>query len=808
MHSKLILYHHLKVPVGGVSIFGTAITSALRQHQQSSDEEPSDDDVPNTNTTKHTQPPPPKPDERVLQKPANVKMPVKGTGGLFDSDEDENLFDTFVRKPVSVTHDVNTTHSSAVSSRSENIMKGEDKKSHMDNQFDFNQSGKDSISKSAAEFFSDEEDSIYNIPKTVKNKPLPEKSPKVIAEATNPEVEAVKASRPPSLFTPPDHQIPSQPVNISDLPKSNHSLFSSPSDDDDIFSSISKPVPKASHASAFMTDPPPLPPQSSNNHTESASKELPQLGALDNADINESTKDVPQENSKESVSSSLFSSTSDEDIFSSLTTNKDSPQISAPQANKEKNEFSKSGRESELGTKTAATLNSKNKSHSEMKTSGGIFHSPTDNIFKPISQTPDNESKQDEVSDQGDGACKGLSNLFPKKDTDIHSNKKDDNLFGSTDDLFGVTEKSQNTDDSSRTKEDSHGPLKSDIHHQVDLTTSSMESGDDKNETSRLPEEDNSKTLNETTLPTSLSSSQSTLSPAVTHESKLDATKPPVGGVALFGGKELAAQINKRKTLLEPAGEKEQKIENNIFDDVQDLVSEGESHSKTVMYDDSDDDIFGDSTGSSKKSISTSLYRQSPPLLPEEAEKFFSQEQEPERVQIPKSKHTNVDGKTKNSHDIDTDQQKPKPDKSEDENKEEMANKEIKSKRKPPVGGVSMFGSGGMRGSELFAKVLQRKSMLAPESDSSEEDTTTEPTGATKPTTPSEEKGTAPSKLVVPVSPVSPISADVRESKPGGEESSVSFNDPATHSNVLQSVNKVSFIAFILCSISGLHVRC
>ncbi|KAK8390909.1 hypothetical protein O3P69_016932 [Scylla paramamosain] len=885
-----------KVPVGGVSIFGTAITKAIRQ-QHSSDEEPSDTEVPSATTTKVTQPSPPKPDNKASQKPAGVKMPIKG--GLFDSDDDENLFDTLVTKPASVANDVKT-HSGGAASL-ENKTKADDKRSHIDNESTSNLSGKDSTAKSTGGLFSDEEDSIFGIPTTVKskdtsspaNKSLAEKSTKVTKESTKAEGQAVKASRPSSLFTPPDYSAPSQPVNISEPPKSNISLFSSPSDDDDdIFSSISKPVQKASHASAFMTDPPPLPPQASNSEAKAASKGLPQLGAHD--DSNKSTKASLEEKPKESLSASLFSSTSDEDIFSSVTTQKNSPKIATPEVNKEKAEFSKSGEEPELGAKMATVVSSKSTSHAEVGDNGGIFGSPTEDIFKPISQPPKDESKQGEIIKQSDEAKESPAKSLLKKDTTTGAISKNDNIFGSTDDLFGIPEKSDKPDDDSSNKkeENSQAPLKPE-KQQTNSTTTSMVPGDSSKADSRLHKEI-SNSVNEITLPPSPASPESKPSDGGAQKPRVAATKPPVGGVALFGGKELAAQINKRKTLLEPAEEKEQKTE-NLFADIQESVSESEDHSKALIFDDSDDDIFGNNAQNLVKSTASSLFSQSPPLLPGESENTpkqqkpqntpllpgeseniskkqepqippllpreseniskkqepqippllpresenISKKQEPqippllpresenipkkqetqippllpgesenipkkqelEKLQIPQPKPINLDNESKKSQDIDSDQQKSKPEKSEEENKEENVQKEIKPRKKPPIGGVSMFGSGGMGGSELFAKVLQRKSMLAPESDSSDEDTSTEPTGATKATMPAEEKSTAQPKPVIPVvSPVSPLSPlspispvfapDSHEPKSGGVESSVSFDDPASNTNVLQSMNK------------------
>ncbi|KAG0716157.1 hypothetical protein GWK47_010366 [Chionoecetes opilio] len=790
-----------KVPAGGVSIFGAAITSALRR-QQSSDEESSDDGHDEDLRTKDPVPvpPPAKPVERAPQKPAQVKMPVKG--GLFDSDEDENLFDTLVRKPAVVTNDVEKTHSNTVPSPSVNITKAEEKISHIDKESASKLDGKDTVIDSTAGLFSDEEDDIFGIPTAVKNKdvslprgePLlrsPEVNQKKPAE-TIPEAatrEAVKASRPPPLFTPPDNPTPSQPITISDPPKSNISLFSSPSDDDDddIFSSISNSSHKASHASAFMTDPPPLPPRSNTNHAEPASKGVTQSGAQNDADIKRSINVDREGNAKESVSSSLFSATSDEDIFSSISLPKNSSQIPTPEASKVKTEVSQSVEEPKLDTKTAAVISSQDTSHSEMEESKEIFLSPPDNTFKPISQTPDTEPKQGEIFDQRDNFSEELSKSVTQNHTSIGTDGKDDNIFDSTEDLFGVPERLDKPNGSPK-KENSHGPLKPAEQSEANAGTSSMVSGDAVDPlASRLLKED-SDSLNEKTSPPSPLPSQSTPSGMATQESK-GVTKPPVGGVALFGGKELAAQISKRKTLLEP-GEDKQEIKNNIFDDVQDSVLEG----KTSVFDDSDDDIFGNNTGNSKSTTGRMFSRQSPPLLPEEAEKkMVSKKQEPDKVQIPESKP--MDSEPRKSNDIEVDQQKLKSDKSEDESREEMTNKEIKPRKKPPIGGVSMFGSGGIGGSELFAKVLQRKSMLAPESDSSEEDTPTEPAGTQKSIT-STEKSIADSKPVIPVSPVSPITfppvfaPDPHESKSGGDENSVSFDDPATHSNVLQSLNK------------------
>nr|XP_053657544.1 WASH complex subunit 2-like [Cherax quadricarinatus] len=124
---------------------------------------------------------------------------------------------------------------------------------------------------------------------------------------------------------------------------------------------------------------------------------------------------------------------------------------------------------------------------------------------------------------------------------------------------------------------------------------------------------------------------------------------------------------------------------------------------------------------------------------------------------------------------------------------------QTKPRKKPPVGGVSMFSSGssglGGGGGELFSRVQQRKSMLAPESDSSDNSDGSPPKDVPQ-ALPTRQMTAAVSSHpnIAPTSPLSPLSPVFTPGliypKTGGRESGVSFDEPATTTTTLQSLNK------------------
>lgn len=851
VHSKITFNYVLKVPVGGVSIFGSAITSALRR-QQSSDEESSDNDdfkEPDTKSNKDPTPPPskpianiksnkdstpalPKPDtytksskdstpssskpeNKSPQKTSNaVKLPEKG--GLFDSDDEDNLFDNLVKKPLSLGKHTEKTQNSTKPSppessppkpREENLV---DSDSH-------NLSWESSNTKPTAGLFSDDDDDLFGIPpSTKKSDPLVPYTEPTVTKESPPKIvpapsrtEEPPASKPATLFTsPPEYPPASDPVSTSKLPKTSHSLFSSSDDEDeDLFSTITKPVEKTNTASAFMREPPPLPPQSSAKEIESVSKAPTQSNVTHSLNNNRDAKVNTEESPKET--SSLFGSPSDDDdIFSPLSISKNS-NVFPPLPSKEEIEPTV---EPHLDQKAAATGSINNTDHLCKETTEGI------SIFPE--ELPHNYSNQSAKGDQNSKVSEEPTNVFSeeRKDTDIIH--KDDGMFNSVEDkLFDETETLLKPSNVMPKEEDSCSVLTPDTQFHANSETSPVAS-DIASTALPKPLKEDFNTLNESTPdPLNIVPPERESDIFRKEKPKEGAFKPPVGGVALFGGKELDAQLNKQKNLLKTA-KKRQEIDDIFSDENED------DQSKDHIFDDSTD-IFGISGGNSESHHSHSvLHRQSPPLLPEEIENNSRSEND-----LFSPKQNPPESQEETPHRI-TVQSDDEPDRSPDttsdlpgladntENNEPKEDKEISPRKKPPVGGISMFGGSAMGNNELFAKVLQRKSMLACESDSSEEDSPTESRDTTKPSTipakpsvlPTEKGATLPKSTVNANAASShsiypPVfSPNAKGSKSGGDEGGFSFDDPATQSNVLQSLNKVkSHICSFVSRVSYSH---
>lgn len=758
--------------------------------------------------------PPLKPDVKSPLKTSNV-IEASETGSLFESDDEDNLFDTFVKRPTSVTKDGEKKHSNTVSSLPENNAKFQEKKDLLDNEPP-SLSWKNDNSKSTTGLFSDDDDDIFGTPVTRKESDISVPGTEVpITKESSPKISPVPfkseesaASKPTSIFaSPPDLPTPSEPVSISEPFKTSHSLFSSPSDDDDdLFSSISKPAEKNKSALSFTRDPPPLPPLSSAREPKPFSKGLIQPDVFPHSDNNEPLKVNLKENPKE-TSSSLFSSLSDEeDIFSPAPSPKNSQIAPSLPSNKKTD----SSVEPQLVENPTAVENSKDKNH---------IGKETINVFP---DGPSNSNSNQSTRVHHSSSFSEASLNLPLETNDVAIISKEDDIFKSTeDDLFGDSKSLPEPSSSFLTVSDSSSPLTTNV--QLQRNSEVLPTVSENAAPSVIPRslEDNPSTSNKRTPDPNVLSFHAKPDSAGTEKPEESAVKPPVGGVALFIGKELDAQINKQRTLLKSVEkENKQKID-TIFGDVHDRGNE-DNQNNGPPYDDSDDIFSISSRNSTSQLTSSVLHRQSPPLLPEETEGnseaenyLFSTKQIPPKVQEKISKIIPVKSDEPDwCPDTTTDPQDIKSDKLENHEKGKES-KETSPTKKPPVGGVSVFGGSGMKNSELFAKVLQRKSMLACESDSSEEDVCTESTDIAKPSILSAktlilptEKDTS-SKPEMPVNATSshsihpPVfSPECPASKSGGDEDGVSFDDPATQSNVLQSLNKVrhykySFLSYV-----------
>lgn len=734
-------------------------------------------------------------------------------GGLFESDDEDNLFDTLVKKTVSDSKDVAKPQSNTVPSLPDNITKPQEEKDPLDSEPP-SLSLKSDHSKSTMGLFSDDDDDLFGIPTTTKKNdisvpgteaPIIKESPPQITPVPFKTEESV-VSRPSSVFaSPPECPTPSEPVSISEPLKTSNSLFSSPSDDDDLFSSLPKPLEKKPSASAFLRDPPPLPPQSSAKKAESFSKgpTLPDIfpTSYKNEPVEINHAEKPKEKSR------LFGSLSDEeDIFPPDPSSKNSQPVPSQPITEETDPFG----EPQLVKKSTATESSEDENQLRKEVTEGVSVFPD--------EFPNNDSSQSPSFDESNSFSKGPANSFSDTINDIAVVSKEDDIFNSTeDDLFDVTKILPKTNTSSF-KGDSSSSWTKDEQLQTNSKILPIVSEDTvASGTSRSLKDDPSALNEKNADPESVLSSSVEPDVSGTEKPKGSAVKPPVGGVALFIGKELDAQINKQKTFLKSVKNKNKPNIDDIFGDMNDFENEDGDQNIHLVDDDSSDELFGNSSrqGESQRSSSV-LYRQSPPLLPEEIEDnsraendLFSIKQKPPEVQKEISQRipTKSDGEPDRSPNSTTDQQNFKSDKQ--ENFEDKITKEISLRKKPPVGGVSVFGGSAMRNNELFAKVLQRKSMLACDNDSSEEDSPTEPADTAKPTEKDTtvkppvlptEKSTTVSKSENPPSAVSPhsiyppvFSLDRPSSRSGGDEGAVSFDDPATQSNVLQSLNKVRF---------------
>lgn len=728
------------------------------------------------------------------QKTSNA-MKVSEKGGLFDSDDEENLFVTVVKRPISFTKNVEKIQTKTESSRPEDNRKTQEK--DLLNSESSSLSWQNNNSKSTTGLFSDDDDDLFGIP-TTKNESsisvhgsgspvIKEKPPRMCPLPS--ESEESQASRPAFVSTfQPEYSTPSRPIGISELPKNSHSLFSSPSDDD-LFSSIPQPIQKTNPSSAIMRDPPPLPTQSSVIEAGSFKEDPTQPDMFLYSSNNEPIKANLEENPKE-TSSSLFSSPSDEeDFFSPVHPIKNSTVVP----------FSPS-KELEPSVEPQLIKNPIPK-ETTIKTKYLKKEATEESSFPDMS--PNIYSNQNACATVSDKSYK-RPYLGSEKNKDIVVDNKEDIFYSTEEELFGVTERLLEPSSSSLKERDSSSPLIPDVQLQDNSEILSIPSEDAA--TSVLPEspKDDPSILNERTpYPQNVVPIHREPNASGTEKQK-DGAEPPASSVTLSTGKELDAEISKQTT----QNINKQKID-DIFGDESNFEKEHDYQYKGLIFDKNHDGKFASSGNLRSHHTGTLLQRQSPPLLPEEiqnhskAENDFSIKQKSPTVQEKNSQRILIksDDQLDKHSDIISDQQKLKLDKSEND-EERKEKKEISSSRKPPVGGIFVFGDSATKNSELFAKVLQRKSMLACESDSSEEDAPTDSADTTPSILPTG-KGTTLSKPVMspaavfPHSTYSPVfSLDHPESKPGEDEDGVSFQDPATLSNVLQSLNKVRFYMF------------
>lgn len=830
-----------KVPVGGINIFGSAITSAIRR-QQSSDSEQSEKDgsdwsgsrKSSISTPKLTKPAS-KPESPIVQTAATVKVvpPASGGrgggggggvggGGLFDYDDDEDLFGSVLKKtklPEKTQTDSREEKSVPVAATANaSIQKGMPKRGL---------------------FSDDDDDDLFSIPaKTEKKASIPP-----IASVTEKPLTGRTVSGSSSLFSDPEEEglfgaavsskpkvtqeqpNSTNPVKVPNISQKNSSLFSSPSDEDDLFSAtISSQVSEAPLASTL--EPPPIT-SSATSKTEVVNDLFGSPLSEDslftsNASVSSKTntslqKDkmpvISQEHSRQpekteskaqvpSATSTIFQSQSDDDDL-----------FAVPKSTSKGTSEPRGAHKENLTSSTfRTTQNSLTPS-----TDSDIFGSPEDDLFvekvkseviepmkkasgsissqqskldsKSLSQIDDNVSKVPEGSGQSHGSEKKHISLFGSpEEEDIFSigksyTKSDSlenrpsnilkpNIFGGMsddEDIFSSCPRPAKQQEINVT-------LGSEVRTSSDHIKEKQATGDKESQVSNLKD-----------------SVQPTLS----------ATKAPVGGVALFGNDELRAKVNERKSMLNSEPEN-----SNI------TIDKAQKEEGKKEESESEDDIFG----ISQVTIKTHSHipgRGSPPPLPSEISSVSS-------ISLPEKVSTVVVPKQSDSPDkreiedalsvVQNEEERQArklarekeegiradpstvDDAKESERKEESG-EEIKPKKKPPVGGVSMFGGGGLGGSELFAKVNQRKSMLGETESDSDGDSKI---GSASAPTHSVEivkedrkvpKMSPASKTVVNPTPTASTLPSLGV-KFGGQENSISFDEPVTTTNTLESLNK------------------
>ncbi|XP_045582280.2 WASH complex subunit 2 isoform X1 [Procambarus clarkii] len=878
-----------KVPVGGINIFGSAITSAIRR-QQSSESDPSDEEWSNKGSSRGSLASATKPETTSSQgsvpKPVNVGK-YSGGGGLFDDDDDDDLFGSTSKKTNTSTHDAINSQKRLISDSPKNPKDG-------NNLFGKEPAdkceGKNNTIKSSGGLFSDDDDDLFGGPVYVEKKqstiaPAAEESTSSNVLKNNSvispleDVEQLSSVKP----TASQNNQKTSPVKVPETSKAlSSSLFSSLSDEDDLFSPSSTSV--TAKASSFVTEPPPLPSADANKSTNrisgspiiqddpfscappvSPASKTRESPARDSA----SSHDKPailnaDQKTQLPLSNSLFSS-SEDDLFSSSSNTTHEVATVIPENKSQEDSLESKEDQTKSGSiiPDVTTATKTKKSEANL----GIFGSPEDDLFIPKSKVSDNlikEGMKYSISpdshiptDKSDF----LASLDNDDDEDIfsdvpkpllnnkiipESDRKITSFLGSDDeeDIFSVTPKGTRSNDSPKLKiyedvvdeKDIFNTL-SQSQHQTDLHTTITKIVNTAEESTKT-----TASVVERESPPSVSTgTEDSLSPRASESKQSpDTAKPvsaapkrPVGGIALFGGAELFAKINKRKSLLSTGVEngEDVQVESNKIEHKIERTNEDQKdnlNKNSIFAGESDDDLFGTSQDKSELSSSTLLNEESAPTLLAESEgSSYVPSENPEMLSpsqdIFQSANVTLSGENKNmpgKSELNLNESGQAEDAGKRTHKkieirsekieqclsEEQGNQEIKPKKKPPIGGVSMFGGGGFGGKELFAKVQQRKSMLAPESESSDDEPLTSPPQMslhTKRISIGSRKTVSPTSSVSPISPMSPLSplspmspmspvfsSGQKLPKTGGEESSVSFDEPATSTTTLQSINK------------------
>ncbi|XP_066950257.1 WASH complex subunit 2 isoform X2 [Macrobrachium rosenbergii] len=804
-----------KVPVGGVNIFGSAITSALRKQQM-----PDTDQSEGSDWEDNEKAPPPAKKKEVSdsdnlfsnkQDPSPTSNSVtqvtaagKSSAGpnLFDDDDDDDLFGVASKRNVSISKQSPSTSTGVVEKKT-------NEKGPQGSITNIKSSQPES--KTSVGLFSDDDDDLFSIPVAKESKPstIPVSLPYSESPSSQKLGGTKNLGEVPSDDSKKNIATPAINVPIEKASQPS-SLFSSPSDDD-LFSPSK--IPKTKSVPVVITEPPPLPPAKTGESvgdifgSPSSDENLfdPPTSVTSKPKLKSEKITAVQpggsslvENVKEkpppSLTKSIFSSPSDDDDL-----------FSAPAPVMVKNAIGKSKPpESNSGSLTETK---------EDKIS-------SDEVNRIQENLGDNYLKSSEdIASKQLGSDNRNTSLIPPK---LESKPKL-NLFASTEEddediFFGFDSKtstqSKTTSVVQARKNENKGLFDSPDSDDDIFTTIPKSTNRDKENSKSSHEsygdKDILKSVESQCQEDTLSETEKTLIPPPVNDRE---SPPPLPQSAsrTHSFEQVNETISKTKaqcpqkpvedSVLEVNKQKTPKDENKPN---QETSKESELPKDDIFgLDDSDDDyLFKNAHVSPKKSVSL-VNQTSPPPFPEEAEVVPKSNQKPDVTEskISSTKPDQIQEKiiadsardVKPPKELNGNSVEKVAEKDVKEDKETEVLAEEKPKKKPPVGGVSLFGRGGFGGSELFEKVKQRKSMLAAsDSDEEEADNTPSLPGSKMKEENVSKSGSSAStsETFSPISPSSPVMPSSLPVNNTDCEAAISFEDPVTSSTVLQSINK------------------
>ncbi|XP_068215462.1 WASH complex subunit 2 isoform X2 [Palaemon carinicauda] len=835
-----------KVPVGGVNIFGSAITSALRKQQRPDTDNSEGSDWEDNekgpssvkkkeihdhnNLVHNTEEPLPR--HNSVTKVTEAGKSSKGHNLFDDDDDEEDLFGVISKRTVPVSNTGNVSNLNPSFTASPRVSeKATSDKGPQENITNVKSSSQPE-SKVPVGLFSDDDDDLFSIPVAKGNKPSTVPVSLPYNESPSPHKQGGNKNSGDLPGGISKNNTPTSAINVPVQGKSQpSSLFSSPSDDD-LFSpsktSKTKSVP------VVVTEPPP-PPASSNGKPHSnifgsplSNDDLfaspasvttdPELKSENAAPVqpgNSSLVENVKEKPPPTQSKGIFSLPSDDDdLFSGpgpvmvkdIIRNSEPPKTTARLAKESKDDKYPTDEVNSVPQKSGNDHLESNEDDLLISNKSGSDNKKTLPGIPPKSESKQNLFAPTEDEDIFFGIDSKSSNQS-KASSVVHSKKTEKiSLFDShdsDDDIFTVIPSS-----TSKVKEDTKSfpvriPEDEDTCENVKQHSHGQEDTISENEKRLIPPVDNRESPS--TLSQNASNTQSLDDVNESNsKSKVDSQKcpesSPVGDGAVFPIKDPEQIVNKQKFTKEESNKTNQEMNRKNDLPKDDIFG----------LDDSDDDYLFNNANEIPKSSSL-ISQTSPPPFPDEAETAAESDSKlyvtESIVSSSKPDIVSANSCSKPQEKINTDgarDGKP-PEELNGSSVENLAKKDVKGdekpqgvkeekpKKKPPVGGVSLFGGGGFGGSELFAKVKQRKSMLAAsESDEDEADNTTSlPSSKTNENNISSSRSSlSSSEAFSPTSPISPVMPSSLPSRNTECEVGVNFEDPITSNTVLQSINK------------------